>query len=211
VVAAAQLEPGEGSLCESRAAPVDLVRRADQHEPRVAQSGKAIDAGGAGAEEVEVDAREPARRLRDADQHGWPVDLEQRRYALVVQRDVHDDQTVHERGGRDAADALGPLVAGEQEHVVVEAARRRHRRHHDLHHHRQVEFLAQRHHQRDDVGPAARQGARSGVRPVAQGRDAALDPVPRRRRDRPLPAQRVRHGAQRDARVARDLGESDGT
>ncbi len=79
----------------------------------------------------------------------------------------------------------------------------------DLHHHGDVHVGAQRHHERDDVRPAAGERPRTGVGVVAELLDARLDPLPGGHRDGPLPAEDIAHRARGDSGVLRDLGKGD--
>ena len=202
-------QPVEGAFGEAGVPFVDRGGLADDGDVAVAQPRQMLHAQRAGRPEVEVDAGQPVGVGRQTDQHRRPVGAPQQRQPFVVQLDVHHDHRVGQPAAGDSAYRVGALLAGEQQDVVPVGARGRGDGEGDLHHHRHVHVPAEWDHERDDVRPAAGQGAGTGVRVVAERADALLDPLPGGGGDGPLAAEDIAHRARGDSGVLGDLGEGD--
>ncbi len=202
-------EAAADALGEAGAPLVDDLGGAQERDVAAAAPDQVARALSAGGGEVEVDARQAGRVGGEADEDARQAEPAQGLHARVADLDVHEDESVDDRGGGHAREPGRPLVGGHEQHVLVVAPRLGDRAGGELHQHRQVHAVAQRQHHGDDAGAAGRERAGPGVRVVAELGHRVHDALGGGRRDRPLPAQHVRDGARGHPGPRRHVGDGD--
>ena len=156
-------ESGQRPLREARLTFVDRRRRTKQGERTVAEVGEMVHTMGACGNEVQVDAgrgrpRRPGSRSAPTASAARAAPGPVRRRARRPSRPARPRAS-----SARPAPALPALVSGEQQYVVIEPAGRGHHRGGELHRHRDVHAGAQRHDQREHVGPLAGERAGAGI------------------------------------------------
>ena len=199
----------EDVACDQRrvVAGVELVlREVEERDAAMAELGEVGEAllhRGAG---VDVDEADPGRVRGAPDQRERVAAGLQPLDPSIVGERLHQDDAVRPTHLDDAGDRLGVgRRGGEQQPVVAGARLLRHPRHEGL---LDGDELPVRRGQEegDRVRSAGREGAGGTVRSVVELGDGGEHPLADLGRDGPLAAERVRHSAERDARLRGDLG-----
>jgi hypothetical protein len=152
--------------------------------------------------EVEVDADELVGDPRDADERSRHVERAHELDALVVLRDVEQDDAVDEGRAGHPAQAAGRVILGQEHHVVVEGARGVDDGEHERHVSRAVRSGVQRGAEGEQVGARSLEHAGAGVGAVVEGENGLFDAATGAGGDRALAADGIRDGADGDTRGA---------
>ena len=148
---------------------LDVVGRVpDDHEPVVTGLGELVDGQPRRHREVQIDAVQSRRVLRDADEHDGHRQGRGHRDALVVRLDVHEHDRVAQRAAGEAAETGGALVRRDEQHVVIARPRRVRDRLDEGQRTPRIRAGVERDHEPDDARALTGQRARTRVRLVGE-------------------------------------------